>query len=60
MVTAIVVKHGSKTACFHLKMDPRADWRDHGSKTAHFHLKMDHRVAPRSGTRLIEHPFAIL
>ena len=29
-------------------------------KTAHFHLKMDHRVAPRSGSRLIEHPFAIL
>ena len=31
-----------------------------GWKTAHFHLKMDHRVAPRRGTRLIEHPFAIL
>ena len=32
----------------------------HGWKTAHFHLKMDHCVAPRCGTRLIEHPFAIL
>ena len=32
----------------------------YGSKTARFHLKMDHRVAPRRGTRLIEHPFAIL
>ena len=31
-----------------------------GSKTAHFHLKMDHRVAPRHGTRRIEHPFAII
>ena len=40
MLTAIVLKHG---------------W-----KTAHFNIKMDHRVAPRSGTRLIEHPFAIL
>ena len=29
-------------------------------ENAHFHLKMDHRMAPRSGTRLIEHPFAIL
>ena len=32
----------------------------HGWKTAHLNLKMDQRVAPRSGTRLIEHPFAIL
>ena len=32
----------------------------HGSKTAHFHLKMDNRVAPRHGTCLNEHPFAIL
>ena len=32
----------------------------HGYKTAHFHLKMDRRVAPRRGTRLIEHPFAII
>ena len=32
----------------------------HGSTTAHFHLKMDHCVAPRRGTHLIEHPFAIL
>ena len=32
----------------------------HGSITAHFYLKMDHRVAPWRGTRLIEHPFAIL
>ena len=31
-----------------------------GSKTAHFHLKMNHRVAPRHGTCLNEHPFAIL
>ena len=31
-----------------------------GSKTAHFHLQMDHRVAPRHGTCLNEHPFAIL
>ena len=36
-------------------MVPKCGW-----KTAHFHLKMDHRVAPRRGTRLIEHPFAIL
>ena len=32
----------------------------HGWKLAPFYLKMDHRVAPRSGTRRIEHPFAIL
>ena len=31
-----------------------------GWKTAHFHLKMDQCVAPRRGTRLIEHPFAII
>ena len=31
-----------------------------GSKTVHFHVKMDRRVAPRSGTRLIEHQFAII
>ena len=31
-----------------------------GSETASFHLKMDHCVAPQPGTRLIEHPFAIL
>ena len=35
MVTAIVLKRGSKTPPFH--------------------LKMDHRVAPRRGTRFIEH-----
>ena len=40
MLTAIVLKHG---------------W-----KTAHSNVKMDHPVAPRSGTHLIEHPFAIL
>ena len=32
----------------------------YGSKTAPFYLKMDHRVAPRHGTCLIEHPFAII
>ena len=32
----------------------------YGWKTAHFYLKMDHRLAPRRGTRLIEHPFAII
>ena len=31
-----------------------------GSKTACFYLKIDQRVAPQPGTRLIEHPFALL
>ena len=31
----------------------------HAFKTAHFHVETDHRVAPRHGTFLIEHTFAI-
>ena len=33
---------------------------ENGSLTAHFQLKTNHSMAPRHGTRLIEHPFAII